>query len=99
MKKKNGSEYKIIRAYGAGVFLARIESRKGQEVVLRDARRLWYWAGAASLSQLAQEGTSNPSACKFPTPVDRVELLQVVEIIDLSDVAKKSIDGVPVWRQ
>jgi hypothetical protein len=89
----------IVRTYSAGVFMGELVSRKGQEVVLNNARRIWYWAGAASLSQLAMEGTSNPSGCKFPCPVDRVELLQAIEILDVTPKAKASIDAVPVWKQ
>lgn len=96
MKKKR---VVIVRTYSAGVFMGELESRKGQEVVLTNARRIWYWKGAASLSQLAQEGTSDPGGCKFPCPVDRVELLQAIEILDVTPKAKLSIDGVPVWKQ
>jgi hypothetical protein len=93
------SPYKIVRTYSAGVFLAIVESRNGQEAVLRDARRLWYWDGAASLSQLAMEGTVAPENCKFPIAVDRVEVLQVIEIIDVTPKAKASIDGVKIWKR
>ncbi len=88
----------IVRTYSAGVFAGTLESRKGQEVVLSNARRLWYWSGAASLSQLAVSGTSNPSGCKFPVAVPRVELLQAVEILDLTEAARKSIESVPEWK-
>lgn len=91
--------YVIVRTYSAGVFAGELESRNGQEVVLRNARRLWYWDGAASLSQLAMEGTSNPKDCKFPCEVDRVELLEVIEILDTTERAKDSIKGVPVWAK
>lgn len=91
--------YVIVRTYSAGVFAGEFESRSGQEVVLTKARRLWYWAGAASLSQLAQFGTSKPNDCKFPCPVDRVELLQAIEILDVTPEARASIEGVPVWKQ
>ena len=90
---------KIVRTYSAGVFAGEIESRNGQEVVMRNARRLWYWDGAASLSQLAMEGTSKPQNCKFPLAVDRVELLQVIEILDVTATAETSINQVPIWRQ
>jgi len=89
---------KIIRTYSAGVFFGEIESRNGKEVVLRNARRLWRWSGAASLSQLAVEGTSNPKDCKFPVAVDRIELMEVIEIDDVTLKAAESIDGVPIWR-
>jgi hypothetical protein len=93
------SNYKMVRTYSAGVFYGIVESRNGQEVVMRNARRVWSWAGAASLSQLATEGTSKPNECKFPCAVDRVELLQVIEIIDMTDKAVKSLDSVPIWKQ
>ena len=96
-KKKNNLEYKIVRTYSAGVFAGYVESRNGKEVVLRDARRIWKWEGAASLSQLAQEGTSKPEDCKFPCEVDKIEVLEAIEILDVTEKAKKSIDSVPVW--
>lgn len=89
----------IVRTYSAGVFAGTLESRNGQEVVLTDARRLWYWRGAASLSQLSVDGTSKPTECKFPCAVPRVELLQAIEILEVSDKAKASIDKVPVWKE
>ena len=78
---KKAGKYVICRTQSAGVFAGYFVSRKGQEVVLTNARRLWYWVGAASLSQLAVEGSSNPSGCKFPAPVPRVELLQVIVLL------------------
>jgi len=90
---------KIVRTYSAGVFFGEVESRNGQEVVMRNARRLWYWDGAASLSQLAQEGTVKPENCKFPVAVDRVKLLNAIEILDTTPAARASIDGVQVWKR
>lgn len=94
----NDLKYVIVRTYSAGVFAGYLESRTGQEVVMRDARRIWYWSGAASLSQLAMEGTSDPRNCKFPCAVDRVELLQAIEILDVTPKAKESILGVKEWK-
>ena len=91
--------YVIVRTYTAGVFAGELVSRKGQEVVLENARRIWYWSGAASLSQLAMEGTSDPANCKFPCEVSRVELIQAIEIINVTDKAKESIKAVPVWKE
>ena len=98
-KKAAGMPYVIVRTYSAGVFAGLLESRKGKEVVMRDARRIWYWAGAASLSQLAMDGTSKPLECKFPVAVDRVVLLEAIEILDVRPEARAIIEGVPVWRQ
>ena len=90
-------KYCIVRTYSAGVFAGYIESRNGQEVTIREARRIWYWEGAASLSQLAQSGTSTPKKCKFPEPVDRILVLQAIEILDCTEKARKIITEVPIW--
>jgi hypothetical protein len=91
--------YRIVRGRDSGCFAGFLQSRNGQEVVLTNARRLWYWEGAASLSQLAEEGTSKPKNCKFPVPMKRVTILDAVEIIDVTDKARKSIESVPVWQR
>lgn len=101
-KYKEVSEYEklpyvICRTYSAGVFAGYLECRKDKEAVLREARRLWYWSGAASLSELAEKGTSKPDECKFPCPVDKVLLTEAIEILDVSEKAKQSIEGVPEW--
>jgi len=89
--------YVIARTYSAGVFAGEVECRNGKEITLRHARRIWHWAGAASLSQLAAQGTSKPKGCKFPCAVDRVVLTEVIEILDVTPEARTSIEGVPVW--
>ena len=94
-----GMEYKIVRTTSAGVFAGYIEKQNGKEVVMRKARRIWYWDGAASLSQLAEEGTSKPNQCKFPCEVDKIELTEAIEILTVSKKAKKSIQGVAIWKQ
>src|SRR3990167_1824157 len=89
--------YVIVRTYSAGAFAGVMENREGREVVLRQARRLWYWAGAASLSQLAVDGTKRPKDCKFTAEVSRVELTEAIEILDVTPAARASIAAVPVW--
>jgi len=95
----DGLEYKIVRTYSAGVFAGYLKSRNGKEVVMLKARRIWYWYGAASLSQLAEDGTSKPTECKFPCEVEKVELTEVIEILSVTEKAQKSIASVPVWKQ
>ena len=87
----------IVRTYSAGCFAGLLKSREGKEVVLESARRLWYWAGAASLSQLAMEGTSKPKECKFPVVMQEVTLTEAIEIIAMTEKAWKSVAEVPVW--
>ncbi len=94
----DGMPYQIIRTYSAGVFAGYVEKREGQEVTIRKARRLWYWDGAASLSQLAEDGVKKPDTCKFPCEVDKTLVTQAIELIDCTEKAKQSIQAVKVWK-
>jgi len=98
MPTKSKKKYVICRTYSAGVFAGYLESRKGKEVKMTKARRIWYWKGAASLSQLAMEGVSCPDECKFPCEVDSVELMEAIEIIPCTAKAQASIASVKVWK-
>ena len=98
MGKDMIGKYVMIRTYSAGVFAGTLIEREGNEVVLHGARRIYYWSGAASLSQLAVEGTSKPNECKFPVEVPKI-LLNWIEITLITEKAKKSIAGVPVWKE
>ena len=90
--------YVIVRTHSAGVFAGNLKSKNGQEVVLTSARRLWYWKGAASLSQLAVDGVSEPNSCKFPCEVSEITLTQAIEIIPCTKTAQSSIKGVKIWK-
>jgi len=89
----------IVRTHSAGVFAGLMKERNGKEVVLLKARRLWYWDGAASLSQLAVDGTNKPENCKFPCEVAEIVLTEAIEIIPLTTKAKQSIQDVPIWSK
>jgi hypothetical protein len=94
----NGLDYCMVRTYSAGVFAGYLESREGKEAIVRNARRIYYWDGAATISQLAVDGTKAPQNCKFPVAVDKVILTEVIEVIPCTQKARKSIEGVPVWE-
>ena len=96
--KVDGMEYVIVRTQSAGEFAGYLQERSGQEVTLCNARRLWFWDGAASLSQLAVDGTSKPTKCKFPCELKLIELTQAIEIIPTTEKARLSIASVPVWQ-
>lgn len=88
----------IVRADRAGVFFGTIESKEGSEVTLHNCRRIWYWSGAASISELALGGTKRPRDCKFSVSVDSITILGVIEIIPCTDKAIESIEAVPEWK-
>lgn len=89
----------IIRGDRSGVFYGEISERNGRDVKIENCRRLWYWDGAASLSQLALEGVAAPSKCKFTVTVPELMILDAIELIPCSGTACDSIDGVKVWRR
>jgi hypothetical protein len=91
----------IIRTYSAGVWFGKIKELSGSQCVLQNARRLWYWSGAASLSQLAKEGTSKPDNCKFAITIEDdcgVYLPQVIEVLPCTEDASKNIMNVKIWK-
>lgn len=92
----------IIRSYGAGVFYGTITAKNdtaaGVEVELKDARRIYYWAGANTLSQLAVEGSKKPNECKITIAVPEMIVTQVMEIIPASEKAVKNLDGIRIWK-
>ena len=97
-KSMKGMKYCIVRTYSAGVFAGYVEKREGKEGVIRQARRLWKWSGAASLSQLAVDGVANPSDCKFPCEVESTELTEIIEVIPCTKKAQESINSVTIWK-
>lgn len=92
------SEYSLIRTYSAGVHFGIITQRDGKEVHLKNARRIWFWSGAASLSQMAVDGVSRPNECKFSIAVPQIILTEAIEIIPCIEKATKCILGVPEWK-
>ena len=91
-------KYCVVRTYSAGVHAGIVTARNGREILLTDSRRIWYWEGAASLSQLARDGTSKPSKCKFSVPVEEILVTEAVEVLPCTAESEASIRGVQRWR-
>jgi hypothetical protein len=98
-KPELDKDYFMVRTQNAGVFYGQIEAKSSKEVTMRNARRVWYWSGAATLSQLAVDRTNKPKECKFPCKVDSITLYQPIEILSMTKKAKDSLDKVAVWEQ
>lgn len=91
-------KYVLVRADRAGVFAGTLKEKEGSEVIIEGVRRIWYWDGAASLSQLALHGTSKPATCKFLAPLEKILVLGVIEIIPCTEKAQKSVEAVKAWE-
>ena len=92
--------YVIVRSTGSGCHAGYLKARNSEtSVTLVNSRRLWRWAGAAELTDLATKGTSNPNECKFPGAVGQIEVIGVCEIIQTTENARASIEGVKKWTE
>ncbi|PTL34570.1 hypothetical protein C7120_09340 [Prevotella sp. oral taxon 376] len=93
----------IVRSYGAGVFFGTLnEVEKCEDkytVELLNCRRLWQWAGACSITQLAVDGTKKPNECRFTITEKSIVVASVIEIHECSKDAVKSIESVDEWKQ
>ena len=91
----------IIRTEKAGVFYGTLADYDyvTRTAELHNVRILWYWNGAASLSQLAVEGVKRPDDCKFTISVEQMQVMEVIEIIPCTDVAIRNIENVAVWKR
>lgn len=89
----------IVRGDRSGVFFGTLVAKEGREVKLANCRRLWYWDGAASISQLATDGTTRPDNCKFTVSVNEIAILDAIEIIACTEKAADKIEKVAEWKR
>lgn len=100
MKEELIGKEVIIRGDRSGVEYGTLDDWDGGRVVrLTNARRLWYWDGAASLSQLATQGVKKPQNCKFTVYVDSITILDAIEIIPCAPEAIQCIENISVWKR
>ena len=101
MATKKTKKYVVVRCKNESPHVGYLEKQddKNRVAVLTEARRIWYWDGAATLSQIATDGVSKPKNCKFPAPVIRITLYEVIGIIEATEKAKKNIAQVPEWKE
>lgn len=96
---KMDNKYYIIRGDRSGVLFGQIAGRTGQEVELRNVRKLWWWDGACAVEQLAVDGVTNPSQCKITVVVPEMVVTDAIQIIPCSDKATKVLSEVKVWKR
>jgi hypothetical protein len=89
--KKKALPYVVVRTYSAGVHVGELLARRGQEVDLVNARRIWSWKGANSLNEIANRGVGAGS--KVSEMVSANTLLQAIEILDVTPLARKNLEA------
>jgi hypothetical protein len=91
--------YVIVRGDRSGVFCGNLVSENGQTVELTNCRHIWYWAGAANTAELALRGPARPNECKIVAPVNRLRILDAIEVIDCTSEAESALRAVSVWTK
>jgi len=81
----------IIRTYSAGVWFGILDQKEKNEVILKNARRMWYWKAkkSISLSAVAIHGIDQENS-KIVEAVDSI-WLEAIEIIPTTEIAGASI--------
>ena len=95
----DGMRFVCVRTYSAGVHCGYLKERNGKEVTLVNAIRVWCWYGACSLSQLATDGSSELSKCKYSVTVPEILLTEAIEIIPMTEKAKSQMEGAKRWKK
>lgn len=102
IKDKLIGKYAIVRSK-AGIFAGVVDKVEKEnetyEILLKDSRRLRYWDGASTLSELSQKGVSRPNNCEFPAEIPWEFLPGCFEVLLCSKDAEKSIKDVKIWTQ
>lgn len=88
----------IVRCDRSGVFFGTIEEMEGQQARISNVRNIWWWEGAASVMQLAYEGTKKPSDCKFTVTVSEIVVTDVIQVIPCTEDAIANIEAIKPWR-
>lgn len=86
----------IVRTFSAGVHYGTLVKRQGTEVVLSDARRIWHWNKAFTLSKIAVNGVGQDS--KLSVSVPDILLTEAIELIAVSDEVAKHLDSFPAHK-
>ena len=83
----------IVRTYSAGVWFGEISEKAGNEVIVCNARRMWKWwaAESISLSAVAIHGIKQDQS-KICEAVDSA-WLEAIEILPCTSKAIKSLEG------
>lgn len=92
----------LIRSCASGVHFGFFKEEKdllsGKQVTLVNSRRVHYWEGACSISQLALEGTKKPDDCRISVTLPEITITQVIEVIPLSVASYNNLNSINEWK-
>jgi len=88
----------IVRTYSAGVHFGEIFLKSNNEIILKNARRLYYWETlnkGLSLSEVANDGLNNNS--KVCQSVSKI-YLKAIELIECTESSVKNIEAINDYK-
>ena len=94
----DGLKAVIIRTNSAGVHFGYLKDHNGKEGTLINTRRIHYWSGACSLSQVARDGV-DVSNSKISVMLPENTFTGIIEIMPLSSEAFKNLMEAPEWKK
>ena len=89
----------IFRGDRSGVFFGTLLEKEDKEILIGNCRRLWYWDGACSISEIALNGVTRPENCKFTIVVEEMLITDCIEIIPCTEKAIESLERVKEWKR
>lgn len=101
MAESEGRTFVVVRTYSAGVHVGYLDFQNPEnpkEVRLNNSRRIHFWKGAASLSQMAMEGISNAAESRVAMTLPSITLTEAIEVIPCTEAARTNLEGQPVWK-
>ncbi len=89
----------LVRDQRAGVHVGTLESLDvgAKTAVLKDARKVWYWDGAASVHGIAVRGLKHKTSKVCPR-VSMVVSTDVIEVVLCTADGATSVLEAPEWK-
>ena len=99
MKKSNSliGKQVIVRSNLAGVFFGKLIAKNGEELTLEKARKFYYFSGANTVEDLANQGALNKENCKLTAPVDLIVISKFEQLLPCTKDSINQINSIPIW--
>lgn len=88
----------IARIERAGVFHGTLAAKDAEITTMTDVRRIYYWEGALSVTDMSVTGVNASSKITLPAKRVVFQTARVIELVECTDEANKSIESIKPWK-
>ena len=85
-------QHVLLRTRNAGVHIGTLVSLSCGDAVISGVRRLWYWKGAFSLSEVAAKGVEKKGT-RMALEIPTMQVNGVIEVIPTTEAARATFAG------